>query len=74
MAILLSAVAVCSNLLVMICIARDKKLRRPANYYIFSMSLTDFIVGLVPVNGLLVMDAYKGWPLGIILCKVRKSY
>jgi 7 transmembrane receptor (rhodopsin family) len=74
MAVLLSAVAVCSNLLVMICIAKEKKLRRPANYYVFSMSLTECIVGLIPVNGLLVLDAYSGWPLGSLLCKVRKSY
>jgi hypothetical protein len=70
---LLSVAAALANLLVMICIIRDKKLRRPANFYVFSLSVNELVIALIPINGLLVYNAYDGWPFGILLCQVCTS-
>jgi 7 transmembrane receptor (rhodopsin family) len=66
----LSATAAGANLLVMICIVKDQKLHRPANYYIFSLSFIEGFIAVIPVNGLLAYYVFNGWPLGQFLCKV----
>ena len=71
---MLVVVAVVANILVMVCIAKEKRLRRPANYYVFSLALNDFIIALVPITLLLFYDMFQRWPFGPIVCKVRDSY
>lgn len=70
MSVMLSTVAVFGNLLVIILIIKDKKLRRPSNYYILSLAANEVTVGLVSVNGMLIWDIYNGWPFGLLLCRV----
>lgn len=68
--VVLSVTAVSSNLLVMICIIKDEKLHRPANYYIFSLSVIEGFVALIPFNGFVIFDIFDGWPFGKVLCQV----
>ena len=70
MAVILSVSAIFINALVLICIIREKKLRRPANYYIFSLAINEIVEALIPVNSLMVYQIFNGWPLGLVLCKV----
>lgn len=70
MVVMLTVSAVCSNLLVMICIVKDEKLHRPANYYVFSLSVIEGLTALIPVNCFLIFDIFNAWPLGQVLCKV----
>lgn len=49
MEILVSIVAVIGNGLVIIVFYRERRLRRRTNYYIISLALADFLVGLIGV-------------------------
>jgi len=71
MAVMLSVSAIFINGLVILCIVREKKLRRPANFYMLSLSFNEIIEALIPVNGLMVYAMFgDGWPLGLVTCKV----
>jgi NADH:ubiquinone oxidoreductase subunit 4 (subunit M) len=70
MSVLLTATSMFANFLVLLCIVGDKKLHRPANYYIFSLSVNELIISVIPVNGLLVYEIFQAWPLGLVVCKV----
>lgn len=49
MEILVAIVAVIGNGLVIIVFYRERRLRRRTNYYIISLALADFLVGLIGV-------------------------
>lgn len=61
MEILVAIVAVIGNGLVIIVFYRERRLRRRTNYYIISLALADFLVGLI------------GVPFAILVSKQKKN-
>jgi 7 transmembrane receptor (rhodopsin family) len=68
--VLLSVSGTCANLLVIICIVRNKKLHRPANYYIASLCANNIAISLFSLNGTAIFNTFYGWPFGLGLCRV----
>ncbi|RWS26182.1 CRE-SER-4 protein-like protein [Leptotrombidium deliense] len=61
-----------SNLAVMLLIAMYKKLRQPRNFLIFSLAVTDFLVGVtvMPVMIFVEPKIAGKWNYGIIACDI----
>ena len=64
----LSLVTIAGNLMVMISFKMDKQLRTISNYFLFSLAVADFIIGLVsmPLNTVYLVGGR--WPLGPVAC------
>ena len=64
---------VAGNMLVILAILRDRRLRTPSTYLILSLAVTDLIVGLVtvPIRAFSEIKDYGTWPYGKISCDVR---
>jgi hypothetical protein len=59
MEILVAIVAVIGNGLVIIVFYRERRLRRRTNYYIISLALADFLVGLIGVPFAILVSKQK---------------
>lgn len=61
------------NLLVILAILRDRRLRTPSTYLILSLAFTDLIVGLVtvPIRAFSEIKDYGTWPYGALSCDIR---
>jgi hypothetical protein len=67
--LLILVVATCGmNIIVMLCIAVDKTLRGKSYWYIFSLAIADFIVGVICMGPFLVYFVSNLWPFGKTLC------
>ena len=64
----LSLATIAGNLMVMVSFKMDKQLRTISNYFLFSLAVADFIVGLVsmPLNTAYLVGGR--WPLGPLAC------
>uniref|UniRef100_A0A5S6QSP3 G_PROTEIN_RECEP_F1_2 domain-containing protein n=1 Tax=Trichuris muris TaxID=70415 RepID=A0A5S6QSP3_TRIMR len=71
---LLSIVTIVGNLMVMISFYIDKNIRQPSNYFIFSLAVSDFIIGLegYPLYSIYVLHGQK-WTMGWFLCDLWLS-
>ncbi|XP_043917871.1 melanopsin-B-like [Protopterus annectens] len=58
------------NLLVMYTFYRDVKLRTPANLFILSRTICDFLMSVTQAPIFFVNSLYKEWILGDLVCKV----
>jgi len=61
--------AIVGNLLIIVIVARAKKMRSVTNYYIVNMAASDLLVACFPVWMHLVDDVTEGWVVGGFLCK-----
>lgn len=70
----LSLVTIVGNFMVMLSFYLDKNIRQPANYFIFSLAISDFIIGVegFPVYSYLVLRD-QNWALGWFLCDLWLS-
>ena len=68
--ILLVAFTFTANVVVILCVYVDKRLRKPTNLYVVSLAVADAIVGVLVMNGMLVYTVYGLWPLSGVLCTV----
>lgn len=64
--ILVAVIAIIGNLMVIIVFQRDRKLRRRTNYYIVSLAIADFLVGLLGVPFAIL--ASVGLPTNLHAC------
>lgn len=64
----LSVITVAGNVMVMISFKIDKQLQTISNYFLFSLAVADFTVGLVSMPLFTVYTIMGYWPLGAHLC------
>lgn len=64
-------VTVISNLLVIIVVFRDKRLRTPSNYLIASLAFTDFFAGCILPLEFLSIGVASVWPFSPQWCQLR---
>ncbi|KAK7481820.1 hypothetical protein BaRGS_00026967 [Batillaria attramentaria] len=61
-------VTVVGNTLVLVAVARDKRLHTVFNILIVNLAITDVSVGLVPMTFFAVFNVLQEWPFGEFLC------
>ena len=57
------------NLMVMISFKMDKQLQTISNYFLFSLAVADFTIGLISIPFMTLYVASGGWTLGYDLCQ-----
>ena len=64
----LSIITIIGNLMVMISFKIDKQLQTITNYFLFSLAVADFAIGLISMPFYTVYIVMDYWPLGNFLC------
>lgn len=64
----LSVVTVVGNIMVMISFKIDKQLQTISNYFLFSLAVADFAIGLISMPLFTVSTLLGYWPLGPHIC------
>lgn len=67
-AAILSLVTVVGNIMVMISFKIDKQLQTISNYFLFSLAVADFAIGLISMPLFTIYTLLGHWPLGPIVC------
>lgn len=65
---LLSILTVAGNVMVMISFKIDKQLQTISNYFLFSLAIADFAIGLISMPLFTVTTLLGYWPLGPYVC------
>jgi hypothetical protein len=68
-----SVLTVLGNILVMLAFFLDRQIRQPTNYFILSLSVSDFLIGLLSMPILTIYIYAKEWPLNAIICDIWLS-
>lgn len=58
------------NIIVMICIRVEKKLRGKSYMYIFSLAIADLMVGALVMPAMITYPVYVYWPFGRVMCTI----
>ncbi len=66
--------AVAGNLLVVVGVLTDRKLRKPTNYFIISLAVADMLVGTLVMTFAVVNDIMGYWVFGEHFCSVWISF
>lgn len=64
----LSCVTVLGNIMVMVSFKIDKQLQNISNYFLFSLALADFFIGLISMPLFTVYTILGYWPFGKHVC------
>ena len=64
----LTLLTIAVNVVVMVCVATEKKLHTTPGMYTFSLAVADGLIGLVVMPAMTVYTMYGLWPLGQVLC------
>ncbi|KZC13215.1 Muscarinic acetylcholine receptor DM1 [Dufourea novaeangliae] len=67
-AVFLSVITVVGNIMVMISFKIDKQLQTTSNYFLFSLAVADFAIGLISMPLFTVYTVLGYWPLGPHVC------
>ncbi|KAL1505922.1 hypothetical protein ABEB36_005370 [Hypothenemus hampei] len=67
-AAILSLLTVVGNFMVMISFKIDKQLQTISNYFLFSLAVADFAIGLISMPLFTVSTLLGYWPLGPLIC------
>ncbi|XP_067122142.1 muscarinic acetylcholine receptor DM1 [Centruroides vittatus] len=65
---LLSLSTVLGNVMVMISFKMDKQLQTISNYFLLSLAIADFSIGLISMPLFTLYILYERWPLGPFIC------
>ncbi|CAF1357348.1 unnamed protein product [Adineta steineri] len=69
----ISLLTICGNILVLASFFVDRQIRQPSNYFIFSLAISDFLIGCISMP-FLTLAIYKNrWVLGSFLCDIWLS-
>ena len=68
-----SIITVCGNLLVMCSFFLDRQIRNPTNYFILSLSVSDFVIGSLSIPFLTLFLVVGKWPFGQFMCNMWLS-
>lgn len=66
--VMLSFVTVSGNIMVMVSFKIDKQLQNISNYFLFSLALADFFIGLISMPLFTVYTILGYWPFGRHVC------
>ncbi|XP_071387975.1 trace amine-associated receptor 1-like [Centroberyx affinis] len=69
----LSVLTMCGNLLIIISIIYFKQLHTPANYLIFSLAVSDLLVGALVLPFFIVLSVSSCWNLADFICDMGRS-
>ena len=72
--ILLIVITCASNILVIFCCRRHPRLRGVTWWYVSSLAVVDFSVGLFAMVGMTVFTLYGYWPLSPVLCTIWVTF
>lgn len=68
-----SLLTISGNVLVLVSFFVDRQIRQPTNYFIFSLAISDFLIGCISMP-FLTLTIYKNqWVLGSFLCDIWLS-
>lgn len=68
-----SLLTISGNVLVLVSFFVDRQIRQPTNYFIFSLAISDFLIGCISMP-FLTLAIYKNqWVLGSFLCDIWLS-
>eukprot|EP00057_Strongylocentrotus_purpuratus_P004188 XP_003728192.1 PREDICTED: muscarinic acetylcholine receptor M3-like [Strongylocentrotus purpuratus] len=70
LASLMSLTTVLANVILIILMSVDAKLRRYSNYYIISLACADLVVGIFVIPMFSLYTILGRWPLGSIVCEL----
>lgn len=65
---LLSVITIVGNLMVMISFKLDKQLQTISNYFLLSLAIADFSIGVISMPLFTMYMLYDHWPLGTFIC------
>lgn len=65
---LLSVITIVGNLMVMISFKLDKQLQTISNYFLLSLAIADFSIGVISMPLFTMYTLYDHWPLGTFIC------
>jgi muscarinic acetylcholine receptor M3 len=68
-----SLITVCGNFLVMTAFFLDRQIRNPTNYFLLSLAISDFLIGLVSIPLLTLYLMIGKWPFGQVICNLWLS-
>jgi len=68
-----SVLTVLGNILVILAFFLDRQIRQPTNYFILSLSVSDFLIGLLSMPILTIYIYAEKWPLNAIICDIWLS-
>jgi len=68
-----AVLTVLGNILVMLAFFLDRQIRQPTNYFILSLSVSDFLIGLLSMPLLTIYIYAQDWPLNGIICDIWLS-
>ncbi|CAF0770715.1 unnamed protein product [Rotaria sordida] len=69
----ISLLTICGNILVLVSFFVDRQIRHPTNYFIFSLAVSDVLIGFISMP-FLTLAIYKNkWVLGSFLCDIWLS-
>ncbi|CAG9857361.1 unnamed protein product [Phyllotreta striolata] len=67
-AAILAIITVIGNIMVMISFKIDKQLQTISNYFLFSLAVADFAIGLISMPLFTIYTLLGYWPLGPLVC------
>ena len=69
----LSLLTVLGNVMVMVSFKIDKQLQTISNYFLFSLAVADFVIGLISMPLFTVYLLFGYWPMGTLVCNAWLS-
>ena len=70
---IISVLTVLGNILVILAFFLDRQIRQPTNYFILSLSVSDFLIGLLSMPIFTIYIYAREWPLNAIMCDIWLS-
>ena len=68
-----SLITICGNLLVIFSFFIDRQIRNPTNYFLLSLSISDFLIGLISMPLYTLYLMLGRWPFGQVICNLWLS-
>ena len=68
-----SIVTIFGNMIVVMSFVLERTIRQPTNYFIFSLAVSDLLIGAISMNFYTLMLLMEGWPLDWFFCDLWLS-